>query len=73
MMSHDISKNFNGSMKEAAKSVKAKLFIILSSTDLIVNPNPAIEFANLIGVPTHIFENNCGHLALAVKWKLSRK
>ena len=35
MMSHDISKNFNGSMKEAAAKIKAKLFIIVSSTDLI--------------------------------------
>ena len=53
MMSHDISKNFNGSMKEAAKAVKAKFFIIVSQTDLLVNPNPAIEFAKLINAPTH--------------------
>ena len=63
MMSHDISKNFNGSMKEAAAKIKAKFFIIVSSTDLIVNPNPALEFAKLINAPTHVFENNCGHLA----------
>ena len=48
MMSHDISKYFNGSMKEAAAKIKAKLFIIVSSTDLIMNPNPALEFAKLI-------------------------
>jgi homoserine O-acetyltransferase/O-succinyltransferase len=63
MMSHDISKSFNGSMKEAAAKIKAKLFIIVSSTDVIMNPNPALEFAELIYAKTHVFENNCGHLA----------
>lgn len=63
MMSHDISKNFNKSMNEAAEKVKTKLFIIVSSTDLIVNPKPALEFAELVDAETYIFENNCGHLA----------
>src|SRR3990172_9669815 len=48
MMSHDITKNLNSSMKEAAEKVKTKLFIIVSSTDLIVNPKPALEFAELV-------------------------
>jgi homoserine O-acetyltransferase len=63
MMSHDISKNFKGSMKDAAQRVKTDLFVIVSSTDLIVNPNPALEFADLIDADAYIFENNCGHLA----------
>ena len=63
MMSHDITKNLNSSMKEAAEKVKTKLFIIVSSTDLIVNPKPALEFAELVDAETYIFENNCGHLA----------
>ena len=63
MMSQDISKNYNGSIKEAAEKVKTELLIIVSSTDLIVNPNPALEFADLIDAESYIFENNCGHLA----------
>lgn len=63
MMSHDITKNFSGSMKDAAKAVKTKLFVIVSKTDMLVNPNPALEFAELIDAETHVFENNCGHLA----------
>lgn len=63
MMSHDISKNFNGSMKDAAAKIKAKFFIIVSSTDVIMNPKPAIEFAKLLDAQLHIFNNNCGHLA----------
>ena len=30
---------------------------------MLVNPNPAIEFANALKCKLHIFENNCGHLA----------
>ena len=63
MMSHDISKNFSGSMEDATKAVRAKFFIIVSQTDLLVNPNPAIEFAKLADAQHYIFTNNCGHLA----------
>lgn len=63
MISHDITKNFNGSIEKAADEIKTKLFIVVSSTDLIVNPNPALEFAKLIDAETYIFENDCGHLA----------
>jgi homoserine O-acetyltransferase/O-succinyltransferase len=73
MMSHDITKNFNGSMKKAAEKVKTKLFIIVSSTDLIVNPKPALEFAKLINAQTHVFENNCGHLAAGCEMETSKK
>lgn len=34
---HDISKEFNGSMEETAKQIKAKLFFIISETDLLIN------------------------------------
>ena len=73
MMSHDISKNFNGSMKEAAAKIKAKLFIIVSSTDLIMNPNPALEFAKLYKCKLHILKITAGILHLAVRWKHSRR
>lgn len=63
MMSHDISKNFHGSLEEAAKAIRAKFFIIVSQTDLLVNPNPAIEFTKLLNAQLYIFNNNCGHLA----------
>jgi homoserine O-acetyltransferase len=46
-----------------AKAIKAKFFIIVSQTDLLVNPNPAIEFAKLVDAKLQIFNNNCGHLA----------
>jgi homoserine O-acetyltransferase len=63
MMSHDITKNFNGSLETAAKAVKAKLLIICSSKDLMVNPTPALQFAEFADAETYVFENDCGHLA----------
>lgn len=63
MMKHDITKNFNGSLEDAAKSVKAKLLIVTSSKDLMVNPTPARHFADLLHAETYEFENDCGHLA----------
>ncbi|NWF88710.1 MAG: alpha/beta fold hydrolase [Ignavibacteriaceae bacterium] len=63
MMNHDITKNFNGLLEEAAKAVKTDLFIIVSKTDMLVNPYSALEFAKFVDAKTHIFDNNCGHLA----------
>ena len=47
IVNHDISKSFGGSMEDAAKMIKAKLFIIVSKSDLLVNPTEAINLANL--------------------------
>ena len=35
-------------MEEAAKAVKAKSLIIVSATERVVNPGPALSFAKLI-------------------------
>ena len=64
MMKHDISLEWNGSMEQAAKSIKAKLFIIVSETDMMVNPTEALKLAALTGAKKLILNNNCGHLAV---------
>ena len=61
MALHDVS--IDGSMKKAAERVKAKVFIIPSMQDHIVNPKPALSFAKLIGAKVYKFNNDCGHLA----------
>lgn len=65
MMKHDISTNFDSSMTKAAKAIKAKLFIIVSKTDLLVNPTEAINLADLTDAKVLILNNNCGHLAVS--------
>ena len=58
---HDIARG--GSMEDAAKIVKAKVLIVPSLQDHMVNPGPAIEFAKLLGAKTFPLTSNCGHIA----------
>jgi homoserine O-acetyltransferase/O-succinyltransferase len=62
---HDISKQFGGSMEDIVKRIKAKLFLIISETDLLVNPTEAKKFARLTNAKTLLLHNNCGHLAVS--------
>jgi homoserine O-acetyltransferase len=68
MMQHNISKKFD-SMEKAASNVKANLFIIVSTEDLIIRPEKAIEFASLANARLLKLENDCGHLAPGCEWK----
>lgn len=65
ILDHDISKTFGGSMEETAKSIKAKFFLIISETDLLVNPIETKKFAKLTNAKTLFLNNNCGHLAVS--------
>ena len=65
IMHHDIAKGFNGSMEDAANSINAKLFLIISETDLLVNPIETKKLAKLTNAKTLILNNNCGHLAVS--------
>jgi len=40
------------------------VLIIVSETDHMVNPQPAIDFARVLECDLVVLENNCGHLAL---------
>ncbi len=73
ILEHDISKAFGGSMDEAAKSIKAKFFLIISETDLLVNPNETKKFAKLINAKTLLLNNNCGHLAVSCEIEKCRE
>jgi len=73
MMNHDITKNFNGSLEVAAQAVKAKLLIITSSNDLMVNPLPALQFAEMTDA-TPIYSRMIADISLrAVRWKNLKK
>jgi homoserine O-acetyltransferase len=73
MMKHDISNNFNKSMNTAVKSIKAKLFIIVSETDMVINPSEAIKLADLLDAKKLILQNNCGHLAVGCEIERCRE
>ncbi len=61
MMAHDISKKF-GSMAKAAKTVKAKSLVVVARQDMMVNPDPAVEFARLLKAQMLEVNNACGHV-----------
>ena len=63
MMALDVTKEFAGSMKRAAASVKARVFVIVARLDHVVTPGPALEFANLLHSQLLVLESDCGHMA----------
>lgn len=65
MMKHDISRSTKNLMEEAAERIRAKLFIIVSKSDLLLNPSEAINLANITSSRLLILDNNCGHLAVS--------
>jgi homoserine O-acetyltransferase len=52
------------SIADVAKRTHAKLFVVVSPEDHMVNPEPAIAFADAIGAPILRLDTSCGHLAL---------
>lgn len=63
MIAHDVSAPFGGSMEDAAARVKAKLLVIVSAQDHMVNPTPARKFADLTHSRVVELGGPCGHLA----------
>lgn len=63
MMALDVSENFGGSLAAAAAAVKARVLVIISKTDHVVTPGPALEFGRLLHSQILELEGNCGHLA----------
>jgi len=62
MMAHDVAKTFKGSMAQAAWAVKAKVLVVVARQDMMVNPDPAIDFARLIEAEILEVNNDCGHV-----------
>jgi len=60
-MIHNDAAN-GGSMEDAAKRVKARVFVVVSAQDHMVNPTPALEFAPLVGAKTLTIDSECGHM-----------
>lgn len=52
-----------GSLADAAKHVKARVLVVSAAQDHIVNPQPALDFAALIGAKTLVLQGDCGHNA----------
>jgi homoserine O-acetyltransferase len=53
-----------GTLEDAARRVKAKVLVVSSAQDHMVNPEPALHFARLIGARVILLQGDCGHLAV---------
>lgn len=60
----DIPGEFGETMEQAAKSVHAKLLVVISPEDHMVNPTPALAFAGMMGAAVVTLDSPCGHLSL---------
>jgi homoserine O-acetyltransferase/O-succinyltransferase len=65
IISLDIPGEFGLTLKELAKRVRAKLLIIVSPQDHIVNPAPALEFAAVCSAAVIKLESPCGHTSFS--------
>lgn len=61
MLAQDVGKAT--SLESAAARVKARVLVVSSRQDHMVNPIPAINFAPLIHAKLLILEGDCGHIA----------
>jgi homoserine O-acetyltransferase len=61
MIPHDIA--HGGTLYVAAAKVKAKMLIVNARQDHMVNPIPALGFAQLIYAQTYVLESDCGHMS----------
>ena len=61
----DIPTEFGVTLAEAAKKVHAKMLVVISPEDHMVNSTPAAEFAADGGFPVVTLDTPCGHMGLA--------
>ena len=60
----DIPAEFGVAMADAAKKVRAKMLVLVSPQDHMVNPAPALDFASAMSAPVVTLDSPCGHIAL---------
>ena len=63
MMALDVPAAFGGSLERAAAAVRARVLVVVSTTDHVVTPGPAVEFSRALGAELLELRSDCGHLA----------
>ena len=64
IISLDIPGEFGVTLPELAKKVRAKLLVIVSPQDHMVNAIPAQGFATAVAAPLITLDSPCGHISL---------
>jgi len=63
ILSHDLPAELGLSLEQTAKLVKARMLVVITAQDHMVNPSPAVEFAKALGAPVVELDSLCGHLS----------
>jgi homoserine O-acetyltransferase len=63
MMTLDVAAAFGGLLERAASAVRAGVLVVVSITDHVVTPGPALEFSRALGAEILELRSDCGHLA----------
>ncbi len=61
MISHNIARDFDNDLQQAALQVKSDFLIIVGTDDRVVTPQPARDFANMIDAQFIELDEDCGH------------
>jgi homoserine O-acetyltransferase len=61
---HDIYKSSGKELSDMKEVIKAKVLMIVSRSDLMVNPGTSVELSNVIGANLVQLENDGGHLGI---------
>ena len=72
MLGHDIYKTYGESPERAAAMVRARVLVITSQQDHVVNPAPARAFAQILKAETLELTSDCGHLAFLCEGEMLR-
>ncbi len=63
IISLDLPEELGFSLEQIAKQIRAKMLVIVSPEDHMVNPRPALQFASALGAPVVELDSPCGHLS----------
>jgi len=64
MIDHDVTKDFGGSLEQAAAAVGADVLVIAAEQDHMVTPGPVLEFAEHLSALVVVLAGDCGHIAV---------
>jgi len=64
MIGHDIYRRPVTSEKEAAGAIRAKLLVIVSRNDILVNPEPSLALAGSLKAETLVLQGDYGHFSV---------
>ena len=68
MLTHDVSKQFQGDMQRAALHSRRRSLVVYSPDDHVVTFGPAASFARQLGADTLSIASVCGHAVFVCEW-----